>query len=82
MFKHKTNKDELDNLKIAILENTHEFDWSKHFDKFQLKLRELILRQVDKESGVPEKEKRVWGSQGEEKDKLFSTFLSLSHIIF
>lgn len=48
MFKHKTNKDELDNLKIAISENTHEFDWSKHFDKFQLKLRKLILSKIPK----------------------------------
>lgn len=48
MFKHKTNKDELDNLKVAISENTHEFDWSSHFDKFQLKLRELILSKISK----------------------------------
>ena len=48
MFKHKTNKDELDDLKIAISENTHEFYWSKHFDKFQLKLRELILSKIPK----------------------------------
>lgn len=48
MFKHKTNKDELDNLKVAISENTHEFDWSSHFDKFQLKLRELILSKIPK----------------------------------
>ena len=48
MFKHKTNKDELDNLKVVISENTHEFDWSKHFDKFQLKLRELILSKIPK----------------------------------
>lgn len=48
MFKHKTNKDELNNMKIAISENTHEFEWSKHFDKFQLKLRELILSKIPK----------------------------------
>lgn len=48
MFKHKTNKDELDNLKVAISENTFEFDWSKHFDRFQLKLRELILSKIPK----------------------------------
>ena len=48
MFKHKTKKDELDNLKVLILENTHEFDWSSHFDKFQLKLRELILSKIPK----------------------------------
>ena len=48
MFKHKTKKDELDNLKVTISENTHEFNWSKHFDKFQLKLRELILSKIPK----------------------------------
>ena len=48
MFKHKVNKDELDNLKVAISENTCEFNWSKHFDKFQLKLREVILSKIPK----------------------------------
>lgn len=48
IFKHKTNKDDLDNLKIAISENTHEFDWSNHFDRYQLKLRELILSKIPK----------------------------------
>lgn len=48
MFKHKTNKDELDNLKVVISENTHEFDWSSHFDKYQLRLRELILSKIPK----------------------------------
>lgn len=48
MFKHKTNKDELDNLKVAISENTHEFDWSSHFDRYQLRLRELILSKIPK----------------------------------
>ncbi len=48
MFKHKANKDELDNLKVAISENTREFDWSAHFDRYQLKLRELILNKIPK----------------------------------
>ena len=48
MFKHKIKKEELDNLKVAISENTCEFNWSKHFDKFQLKLRELILSRIPK----------------------------------
>ena len=48
MFKHKTNKDELDNLKVTISENTHEFDWVSHFDRYQLKLRELILSKIPK----------------------------------
>ena len=48
MFKHKVNKDELDNLKVAISENTHEFDWSSHFDRYQVKLRELIMSKIPK----------------------------------
>lgn len=48
MFKHKTKKDELDNLKVAISENTREFDWSEHFDRYQLRLRELILSKIPK----------------------------------
>ena len=46
-------------------------------------LRESIPRQVDKTSGIPREETRVWNSQGGGKDKhLFftSVFLSLSHI--
>lgn len=30
MFKHKTKKDELDNLKVMISENTCAFNWSKY----------------------------------------------------
>lgn len=48
MYKHKTNKDDLDNLKIAISENTHKFDWYKHFDRYQLRLRELIMNKIPK----------------------------------
>ena len=54
-------------------------------------LRESIPRQVDKKSGVSEKEKGVWDSQGENRGLEFSkrrkgqiffsfVFLSLSHI--
>ena len=34
-------------------------------------LRESIPKQVDKKSGVPEEEKRVWGSQREKGKFLF-----------
>ena len=34
-------------------------------------LRESIPRQVGKKSGIPEKERGVWSSQGGEKDKCF-----------
>ena len=47
-------------------------------------LRESIPRQVDRKSGVPEEEKGVWGSQGEDRGLKFSrrrkgkTFFSTS----
>lgn len=49
MFKHKVNKDKLDSLKSDIADNTKEFDWSSHYDKYQLKLRKLILDKIPKE---------------------------------
>ena len=43
-----------------------------HFFRIFIRiLRESIPRQVDKKSGVPEEEKRVWGSQGEKGKFLF-----------
>jgi len=48
MFKHKTNKDELDNLKVVISDYTRKFDWSKHYDRYQVKLRELIMSKIPK----------------------------------
>ena len=35
-------------------------------------VRESIPRQTDKKSGVPEEEKRVWGSQGGDRGLEFS----------
>ena len=44
-------------------------------------LSATVPRWVDKKSGIPEEGKRVWGSQGRGKDKLFfSTFLNVSPI--
>lgn len=48
MFKHKVDKDRLDNLKSDIADCTKEFDWESHFDKYQLKLRQLILDKIPK----------------------------------
>lgn len=48
MFKHRTNKDELDKLKVEIANNTKEFDWNSHYDKYQLKLRKLIVGKIPK----------------------------------
>ena len=44
-------------------------------------MRELILRQGNKKSRVPEEEIEVWGSQGGEKD-FVSTFFHLGHTFF
>ena len=53
-------------------------------------MKESISRQVDKKSGVPKEEKRVWGSQEGDRglefsrkrkgQTFFSTFLSKDHI--
>lgn len=48
MFKHKVDKDELDALKADITTNTKKFNWSSHYDKYQLKLRKLILEKIPK----------------------------------
>lgn len=48
MFKHKIDKDKLDTLKNNIAENIKEFDWESHYDKYQLKLRKLILNKIPK----------------------------------
>lgn len=48
IFKHKVNKDDLNSLKNDIVENTKEFDWESHYDKYQLKLRKLILDKIPK----------------------------------
>ena len=48
MFKHKVSKDDMDELKTCIMEDTKSFDWQSHFDKFQLRLRELIVSKIPK----------------------------------
>ena len=48
MFKHKIDKDRLDTLKFDIADCTKEFDWESHYDKYQLKLRKLILDKIPK----------------------------------
>ena len=48
IMKHKTDKQQLENLKQDILDNTKEFDWESHYDKYQLKLRELIFEKIPK----------------------------------
>lgn len=48
IFKHIVDKDRLDALKSNIADCTKEFDWSSHYDKYQLKLRQLILNKIPK----------------------------------
>lgn len=48
IMKHKTDKQQLENLKETILNNTKEFDWKSHYDKYQLKLRKLIFNKIPK----------------------------------
>ena len=48
LMKHKTDKQQLENLKETILNNTKEFDWNSHYDKYQLKLRKLIFNKIPK----------------------------------
>lgn len=48
IMKHKTDKWQLDNLKQDIIDNTKEFNWKSHYDKYQLKLRKLIFDKIPK----------------------------------
>uniref|UniRef100_UPI0040562A34 non-homologous end joining protein Ku n=1 Tax=Agathobacter sp. TaxID=2021311 RepID=UPI0040562A34 len=48
LFPHKLQKDRLENVKASVLACTRAFEWSAHFDKYQLKLRELILKKIPK----------------------------------
>ena len=48
IMKHKTDKQQLENLKQDIIDNTKEFDLGSHYDKYQLKLRKLILEKIPK----------------------------------
>ena len=48
MFQHKQDKEKLDALKLLMSVYTHEFDWSSHYDKYQEKLRDLIMSKIPK----------------------------------
>ena len=48
MFNHKVYKNRLDALKSDIVDCTKEFDWISHYDKYQLKLRQLIFDKIPK----------------------------------
>lgn len=48
IMKHKTDKRQLDNLKQDIIDNTKDFNWNSHYDKYQLKLRKLIFEKIPK----------------------------------
>lgn len=48
IMKHKTDKQQLDNLKQDIIDNIKDFNWNSHYDKYQLKLRKLIFEKIPK----------------------------------
>lgn len=48
IMKHKIDKQQLENLKQDIIDNTKNFNWNSHYDKYQLKLRELIFEKIPK----------------------------------
>ena len=48
MFQHKQEKEKLEALKLLISVCTHEFDWHSHYDKYQEKLRDLIMSKIPK----------------------------------
>lgn len=48
IMQHKTSKDDMDVLKSDITKKTRTFDWSSHFDKYQLRLRKLITDKIPK----------------------------------
>lgn len=48
IFNHKVDKDRLDALKTDISDYTKEFNWESHYDKYQLKMRQLILDKIPK----------------------------------
>ena len=48
IMEHKTDKRQLDNLKQDIIDNTKDFNWNSHYDKYQLKLRKLIFEKIPK----------------------------------
>lgn len=48
IMQHKTDKQQLENLREMILDNTKEFNWKSHYDEYQLKLRKLIFDKIPK----------------------------------
>lgn len=48
IMQHRTFKEDMDVLKSDITQITKPFDWSSHFDKYQLRLRKLIMDKIPK----------------------------------
>lgn len=48
MHNHKVAKSDYVQLKDMIVKDVKKFDWSKHRDDFQLRLRELIMSKIPK----------------------------------
>lgn len=48
IMQHRTSKEDMDILKSDITKMIKPFNWSSHFDKYQLKLRKLIMNKIPK----------------------------------
>lgn len=48
IMKYKIDKQQLENLKQDIIDNTKDFNWNSHYDKYQLKLKKLIFEKIPK----------------------------------
>lgn len=48
IMQHKTPKEDMDVLRSDITKMTKPFDWSSHFDKYQVRLRKLIMDKIPK----------------------------------
>lgn len=46
--RHKTDKQQLENLKQNIIDNIKEFNWELHYDKYKFKLKKLIFNKIPK----------------------------------
>lgn len=47
-MQHRISKEDMDVLKSDIIKMTKPFDWSSHFDKYQQRLRKLIVNKIPK----------------------------------
>lgn len=48
IMQHRISKEDMDVLKSDIIKMTKPFNWSSHFDKYQQRLRKLIVNKIPK----------------------------------